>query len=203
MMFVILTTKMTHIIHTWRMGHSQDEKTRNHDLIVEVAAARMREAGTDGPGVAEIMRAAGLTHGGFYKHFASRDELVGAAVDRALADGEQALQGLTAGAADPLGAFVDWYASADHRDNAGAGCAIVALGADASRAGEPVRAAYRAQVERYLDHLEAMIGGDDARRNAVTSLAMLVGGVLVARALGDSDVSDEILDTVRAAVKTP
>lgn len=182
------------------MGHSRDEKTRNHDRIVEVAAQAVREGGTAGPGVAEIMQKAGLTHGGFYKHFDSRDELVASAVDRALADGERAMIQLTDGVADPLASFVDWYVSADHRDDPGHGCAVVALGADVPRAGEAVRSAYRAQVERYLSHLEELIGGDDARRSAITALAALVGGVLVARALGNSPLSDEILAGVRAAV---
>jgi TetR/AcrR family transcriptional repressor of nem operon len=192
---------MTRIIHTGRMGHSRDEKTRNHDRIVEVAAQAVREGGTAGPGVAEIMKKAGLTHGGFYKHFDSRDDLVAAAVEQALDEGERALVGLTEGAADPLGAFVDWYVSAAHRDDPGHGCAVAALGADMPRAGEAVQSSYRAQVERYLAHLEAMIGGEDARRSAIAALAALVGGVLVARAVGDSPLSDEILAGVRAAVK--
>jgi TetR/AcrR family transcriptional regulator, transcriptional repressor for nem operon len=193
---------MTNIIHTGYMGHSQDEKTRNHDRIVDIAAKRIREAGTDGPGVAEIMAEAGLTHGGFYKHFASRDDLVVAAVDRALADGEGAMAALTAGSEDPLGAFVDWYTSTEHRDDPAHGCAVVALGGDVPRAGGPVRAAYHAQVERYLHRLAELIGSADepTRRAAVTSLSALVGAVLVARAVGDDDLSAEILGDVRAAV---
>ena len=65
------------------MGHSRDDKARSHERIVEIAAARLRESGTAGPGVAELMKAAGLTHGGFYRHFKSRDDLVAAAVERA------------------------------------------------------------------------------------------------------------------------
>src|ERR1700753_1654966 len=108
------------------MGHSREEKEKSHRQIVEIAAARMREAGTDGPGVAEIMGAAGLTHGGFYKHFDSRDDLVAEAVDAAIAQGEEGYRAVTGGAADPLAAFVDWYLSADHRDDVGSGCAVVA-----------------------------------------------------------------------------
>jgi TetR/AcrR family transcriptional repressor of nem operon len=183
------------------MGHSRDDKAKNHDRIVEIAAARIRESGTQTPGVAEIMQAAGLTHGGFYKHFSSRDDLVAEAADRTFADGERAIEAVTAGAEDPLAAFVDWYASADHRDNPATGCGVVALGADASRGDERVRAAYREQVERYLAHLEQLLGGDeDARRRATVALSSLVGAVLVARAIGDDPLSDEILRDVRAAV---
>ena len=107
------------------------------------------------------MKAAGLTHGGFYKHFASRDELVAEAVDRALTDGEEAIRSLTDGADDPLAAFVDWYASAEHRDNPAGGCAVVALGSDVPRAEDRVRTAYREQVERYLALLERLHGGGE------------------------------------------
>ena len=127
----------------------------------------MRESGTDGPGVAEIMKAAGLTHGGFYKHFGSRDDLVAEAVEAAIAEGEVGYREATAGAADPLAAFVDWYLSDSHRDNPGSGCAVVALGADAARADDRVRAAYGGQVEHYIAHIEELLGGDEeARRRA-------------------------------------
>jgi TetR/AcrR family transcriptional repressor of nem operon len=161
----------------------------------------MRESGTAAPGVAEIMKSAGLTHGGFYKHFTSRDDLVAEAVDRALISGDQATYALTDGADDPLAAFVDWYTSAAHRDNPGDGCAVVALGSDVARGDERVRAAYREQVERYLAHLEGMLGGgEDSRRRAINALTSLVGAVLVARAVDDPALSDEILRTVRETV---
>jgi TetR/AcrR family transcriptional repressor of nem operon len=180
------------------VGHSQEDKAKNHDRIVEIAAARIRESGTVTPGVAEIMQSAGLTHGGFYKHFGSRDELVAEAVDRALADGEQAMVSLTEGADDPLAAFADWYTSTAHRDNPADGCAVVALGSEIPRAEERVRVAYREQVERYLAHLERLNGGD--RHQAIASLSALVGGVLVARAVDDPALSEEILRNVREAV---
>jgi TetR/AcrR family transcriptional regulator, transcriptional repressor for nem operon len=183
------------------VGHSQKDKAFNHDRIVEIAATRMRESGTATPGVAEIMKSAGLTHGGFYKHFASRDDLVAEAVDRALSDGNEAMHTLSDGADDPLAGFVDWYTSADHRDNPGGGCAVVALGADVARADDRVRAAYREQIERYLVHLERLLGGgEDSRRRAITALTSLVGSVLVARAVDDPALSDEILRTVRETV---
>ena len=115
--------------------HSKDEKAASHERIVNAAAARIRESGTDQPGVAEIMRAAGLTHGGFYKHFDSREELIEEAVQRALTDRGPELEELLAAAEDPLAAFAEWYVSEAHRDNAGHGCGVVALGLDVSRVG--------------------------------------------------------------------
>ncbi len=189
---------MSSIIHL--MGHSRDDKARSHERIVEIAAARLRESGTAGPGVAELMKAAGLTHGGFYKHFASRDDLVAEAVERALRENDGFMSMLTAGAADAHAAlelFVDWYTSAEHRDTPGAGCAVVSLGADVPRADQRVRSAYTAQVQRYLVHLVALLG--DGQR-AAAALSTLVGAILVARAVGPGELSDEILAAARASV---
>src|ERR1700721_2302994 len=137
-MIAIIQMRMTAIIRT-NMGPPQTEKTRNHDRIGEVAARRIREAGTEAPGVAEIMSSAGLTHGGFYKHFGSRDELIAEAAERTYAESERAAQRAIDGADDPLAAFVDWYLSPRHRDDPGAGCSVVALGNDAARAPHAVR----------------------------------------------------------------
>ena len=84
------------------MGHSQEDKAGSHDRIVRAAAARFRESGVDGIGVADLMKNAGLTHGGFYRHFASRDELVAEAVERALQDGGRVVDALAI-AALPIG----------------------------------------------------------------------------------------------------
>jgi TetR/AcrR family transcriptional repressor of nem operon len=193
------------------MGYSQADKAKHHERIVEIAAARIRESGTAAPGVAEIMGEAGLTHGGFYKHFGSRDDLVAEAVDRTFADGARAIAAITDAAEDPLGALVDWYASAEHRDDPATGCGIVALGADVLRGEDRVRSAYREQVERYLGQLQRLLGGGgddggdgdaDARARATVALSTLVGALLMARAVDDLALSDEILRNARDAVKS-
>lgn len=181
------------------MRRSRDDKAKSKERIVAVAAARIREHGTETPGVAEIMREAGMTHGGFYKHFGSRDALVAAALEQALLEGDQQVTDVTTGAADPLAAFVDWYVSAEHVADPGSGCAVAALGADVGRGGEPLRAAYRAQVERYLGRLERLLG---SRECATVALATLVGAITVARALGEPVLAEEILRDVRAALKS-
>jgi TetR/AcrR family transcriptional repressor of nem operon len=192
--------------------HSQEEKAASHDRIVDIAATRIRQAGTTAPSVAEIMQAAGLTHGGFYKHFGSRDDLVAEAVDRTFADSQTATAAVIDGAEDPLAAFVDWYVSPEHRDDPGSGCSVVALGGEVARADARVRSAYTAQVERYLVQLEQLLGGAGAgadpgpsagaetRRRATVMLSTLVGAVLVSRAVDDSVLSDEIIRDVRAAL---
>jgi TetR/AcrR family transcriptional repressor of nem operon len=189
---------------------SQQDKATSHERIVDIAAARIREAGTATPSVAEIMQAAGLTHGGFYKHFQSRDDLIAEAVDRTFADSRAATAAVVDGAEDPLTAFVDWYVSAEHRDNPASGCGVVALGAEVARSDARVRAAYTEQVQSYLARLEQLLGdtGADAdapadpetRRQAKVMLSTLVGAVLIARAVDDPALSDEIIRDVRAAL---
>ena len=110
------------------MARSQEDKAASHERIVKIAARRMREEGTGAPGVADIMRAAGLTHGGFYKHFDSREDLVAEAVERAFADNAR-------GSAryETLADYADWYLSPAHRDRPGTGCGIAAFSADVAR----------------------------------------------------------------------
>jgi TetR/AcrR family transcriptional regulator, transcriptional repressor for nem operon len=193
---------MIAIIHV-TMRHSREDKAASHDRIVATAAARIRESGTEQPAVAEIMRAAGLSHGGFYKHFGSRDELIVEAVERALTDSESRVLEVTADAEDPLDALADSYLSAAHRDNPATGCGVAALGADMPRVGGPAREAYRAQVDRYLEHFQQLLEGDDetTRRRATVTLSAMVGAVMIARALGPTTRSDEILRDVREAVR--
>jgi TetR/AcrR family transcriptional repressor of nem operon len=125
------------------------------------------------------------------------------AVERALTDSESRVPELTAGAEDPLAAFADAYVSAAHRDDPASGCGVVALGTDMPRVGRLAQEAYRVQVERYLAHLQPLLGGDDdeARRRATVTLSAMVGAVMIARALGSTPGSDEILRDVREAVR--
>ena len=185
------------------MRHSKDEKTASHERIVNAAAARIRESGTDQPGVAEIMRAAGLTHGGFYKHFESRDELIEEAVERALTENQKTVAQMVYEADDPLAAFADSYVSTAHRDDPAHGCGVVALGADVMRVGGVAQDAYRAQVDRYLAYLQSLLDGDDddRRKQANVTLSAMVGAVMIARALGPTPRSDELLRDVRDAVR--
>ena len=185
------------------MGHSKDDKAESHERIVSVAAARIRESGTESPGVAEIMRAAGLTHGGFYKHFADREELIYEAIEHALRENETNAAQIVADADDPLAAFAEWYVSAAHRDNPAEGCGVAALCTDVPRLGRPAQESYRAQVERYLARLQKLLASDDpdVRSRANVTLSAMVGAVMIARGLGPTDRSDELLRDVLEAVQ--
>ena len=196
MMLVIHRNRMTRIIQI--VGHSQDEKKANHERIVEIAAARIRESGTEAPGVAEIMQAAGLTHGGFYKHFGSRDQLVAEAAERAFAGSERTMDDIVQAAEDPLAEFVDFYLSTAHRDAPSTGCAVAGLGPDAARGDDRVRDLYSEQVEGYLERLQPLLG---SRADAVAALSLLVGALGLARATDDAALSEEILSVARARLK--
>lgn len=184
------------------MRGSRDDKAASRERIVAIAARRIREAGTDQPGVAEVMNAAGLTHGGFYKHFASRDELIAAAVQRAMVDSEPRIAAMVAesGSDDLLAAFVDAYLSEEHRDEPGTGCGVAALNADVARLGGEPREAFRAQIDRYRQQLQPLLtdGSDDeARRRATATLCTMVGALTIARGLGATPESDQLLRDVR------
>ncbi len=186
------------------MRQSQEEKSRSHERIVEAAARRIREAGTDGPGVAEIMAAAGMTHGGFYKHFGSRDELVAEAAERACADGSARVAKAIEHAADPLAAFITTYLSAEHRDDPGTGCAVAALGGDVARPGNAARGAYTEQVRRYVDRLQELLPEEgtpaERRDRALATMSSLVGAMIISRAVDDPSLADEVLVASRDAL---
>jgi TetR/AcrR family transcriptional regulator, transcriptional repressor for nem operon len=180
---------------------SREEKAKTHERIVDVASERIREQGLDAPAVAEIMQAAGLTHGGFYKHFGSRDDLVAEATEHALAASDRHLHELTDNAPDPLAAFVDWYLGAEHRGDPGAGCALAALGDDVRRGDERLRSAYGRQAERYVENVERFLGGgEDARKRAILVVSALVGAIVLSRAVEDESFSNEILSAVREVI---
>jgi TetR/AcrR family transcriptional regulator, transcriptional repressor for nem operon len=186
------------------VGHSQAEKAENHDRIVQVAATRFRENGVDGVGVADLMKDAGLTHGGFYRHFASRDELVTEAIERALSEGSQAVAAVAHAQDCPLDGLVDAYLSAAHRDVLATSCAVTTLAADVARANEKARSAYTRQVATYVELLTNLISHSTPkarRRKALAALSTLVGAVSISRAVNDDNLSREILKSVADELK--
>lgn len=182
------------------MGHSRADKAQTHERLVEAAAARFREKGLDGISLADLMKELGLTHGGFYKHFASRDALVTEAVEYAYQEGERTVARIVddQGQLD-LSRYVDFYLSDSHRGAPGSGCAISALSADISRRDEDTQARYRKQLDGIFARIGASFPGDKAeqRKQAIAFMTRMYGAILVARGAGDSALSKEILDTVR------
>jgi TetR/AcrR family transcriptional regulator, transcriptional repressor for nem operon len=179
------------------MGSSQAEKEASRKRIVEAAAAQIRRDGIDAVRVSELMHEAGLTHGGFYRHFDSREQLIEEAIDAALTEGSRKTDtaaGVDRGAA--LTQVIEGYVSKAHRDNPQVGCGVAALPADVSRCGSRARQAYGRQVRRYIDGLVGLTAPAEAdvqRDEAVLILSALVGAVSMARAVDDAELSDEIL----------
>jgi TetR/AcrR family transcriptional repressor of nem operon len=173
----------------------KETKDANREALLSAASRLLRERGVDGVGVAEISQAAGMTHGGFYRHFRSKEALVGAAVERTLL--ETAERAAEIVGEDGLDAFADFYLSPAHLDNRAAGCAIAALGGDMTRQESEVRAAYARGVRAYLDALAPPAGPD--RAASLKQLAALIGAAVLARGLAgvDDTVATDILAAVR------
>ena len=187
-----------------RYGPEQSEKTK--ERVVKVAAAQMRKHGPDKVGVADVMSRAGLTHGGFYAHFASKDDLIAAAVERMFEEARARFREWTNDKTQPdaLRAYINAYVSAVHRDSPQTGCAIAALSSDIHRQGKKARAAYDAGVARLVNSIAGLLPqGDEGRKRAlaVSMLAEMTGAVAAARAVSDKMLSDEILASARRSLR--
>jgi len=187
------------------MKVSKAQVQENRARIVAMASVLFRERGYDGVGVAELMAAAGLTHGGFYKHFKSKADLMAEAAAYSLA------QSATQTAGIDVMAFVNHYLSRQHRDSAGDGCTMAALCGDAARQPESIKAVFAAGVERQLAVLENDKRGEDdtrgedakraARAMTINNIAHAVGAIILSRACpDDSPLADEILEVCRTRI---
>lgn len=192
---------------------SRAEAARHREEVVAATSRLLRERGAAGMSVQDLMGAAGLTHGGFYKHFSSKDELLGIAATTAFGELLALLDQLSADLPDrseARTALLRHYLSPEHRDAPGTGCANTALAADAARspADSPLRASYAVGVQetiRRLTDIEDAAGEDapEARRMALVDLATMVGALMLARATAQTPLSDEILHTAQQALSTP
>lgn len=186
------------------MRVSKEQAARNRERIIEQAAALFREHGFDGIGVADLMKSAGLTHGGFYGHFASKDDLAACACDHAFAQSQARWSRLVADSGDDaLAALVASYVNRRHRDHPERGCALSALGAEAHRHAPPVRRAFERGVDALAGLLARVVSGRSAaarRQKALATLSGMVGAVVLARAVEDDTFAEEILDASRASL---
>jgi TetR/AcrR family transcriptional regulator, transcriptional repressor for nem operon len=181
------------------MGHSQADKAKTHERIVAIAARRFREAGLDGMSIADLMKEAGLTHGGFYKHFQSREDLVQQALAAALqSSASPDSSGAPAGEPTYVNT-IDAYLSPRHRDAVGSGCAVAALVSDVGRAGAETKALLTRKIRRNFEDLQLLGGAPDAtgRARAIVAFSAMAGALGLARAVDDEALGAEILETVR------
>jgi TetR/AcrR family transcriptional repressor of nem operon len=179
---------------------SKETVERNRERVIDTAARLFRERGIDGIGLADLMKAAGLTLGGFYRQFKSKDDLVVQAVKRAYDDMSADLGRRVAASDDPLQALVRHYVSDDHRDDPGRGCSLASLAGDAARHDDPaLRALFGNIVSDYIALLTRLVPGGDPvakRSTAIAVLAEMIGSVVLSRAVPDPTLSGEIIDTV-------
>ena len=184
------------------MRVTREQTAVHREKILEVAGTLFRERGFDGIGVADIMKRAGLTHGGFYGHFDSKDDLAAETTARALRP-EGWLQRMT-GKADPsLGEVVRSYLSPRHRDDAGHGCLCAAVGSDVVRQPRSVRRAFTEGLRLRVAALQLLLprrSAEAQRKKALATMASLVGAMILSRAVDDPKLSGEILEAVAASV---
>ena len=178
------------------MKVSREQMKANRQRILTEAGRLFRAKGFDAVGVAEVMQAAGLTHGGFYGHFSSKDDLIAQTVAHMFEPSDDA----KSETAD-LSAFIDAYLSPKHRQGVAAGCPTAALVADIRRQGPEARDALTSGVRSQIDRITAAISdtpSPEARRDATGAWATMVGAVIMARTLDDEALSDQILQDARA-----
>ena len=186
------------------MRVSRVQAEENRRKVIDVASRLFREHGFDGVGLKDLMEGAGLTHGAFYKQFASKDDLAAQASRRAL---ESASGRWSAAAAanpqDPLGAVIALFLSMGHRAERMDGCPVVALGAEAARQGAEVKASFEAGIKEYLEMLGRWLGeadGEELSGKAMAILSTMVGAVLLSRAVNDERLSKQFLQAAAESV---
>jgi TetR/AcrR family transcriptional repressor of nem operon len=186
-----------------RVSRAQAEE--NRQTVINVASRLFREHGFDGIGLKDLMKAAGLTQGAFYKQFASKEDLAAQASRRAM---ESASSRWSAAAAanpeDSLGAVMAFYLSKDHCEERMDGCPIVALGSDAARQGSDVKASFEAGIKAYLEVLGRMVAetdGGELKGKAAAILATMVGALTLSRVVNDPDLAQAFLDTAVKQVR--
>jgi TetR/AcrR family transcriptional repressor of nem operon len=187
------------------MRYSKEHKQETHARIVRKASVRLREKGAHGIGVADLMKEAGLTHGGFYAHFDSREALLIEAFAFAMDRSMEYWRKTTAetSAEKRLATIVDSYLTASHRDDPGRGCAVPTLGAEIARESPKARKAFAAKLEQMIDMIaEQLIDlpPKAARKQAAVTLATMMGTLVLSRIAGNGEFSDDILAAGREAV---
>ena len=189
-----------------RMKVTKEKATENRTAILAAARRLFRERGFDGVGLVEITKAAGLTHGGFYGHFASKDALIAEVCEQSFARSSERLLKRRVNRNEGLAEYLDFYLSEQHRDQTESGCPMPAHAGDIRHQDEAAQAKFSAGLDHFIDELSLFLQSADQeperRRKAITLLATLVGAVSLARAarVTAPELSTEILASVRQQV---
>ncbi|WP_437884477.1 TetR/AcrR family transcriptional regulator [Pseudomonas sp. LRF_L74] len=176
------------------MRYSEDHKAKTHQRIIEEAARLFRQKGVGATGLQPLMKTLGLTHGGFYAHFKSKDELVETAL-RYSAD-----QAGTSFFKDaPLAEYIHSYLSATHREDAGTGCPLTTLSVELGQRGTPSPVTDE-MIDKRLQAIEKRLDCDNADEQSVLMLCAMVGALMLSRSVNDKGLSDRLLQTTRDAL---
>jgi len=188
------------------MRYDSEHKQQTRIRVLDAAATAIRTVGPDRVGVAGVMAEAGLTHGGFYAHFASKDDLVTAAIAHMFDQAGERLRLETEGREpdEALASYIDFYLSRKHRDARGSGCPMAALASDLPRLTDEARSIFSVGARRHGDTLAgklAELGRADADAQARSAVAELIGALSLARVEKDAKRSDAILETSKRSLK--
>ena len=188
---------MMRIMRSTKSNARAAAKEATHERIVSVAARAIRRSGYDGTGVADIMKEAGLTHGAFYAHFASREAMLAEAAGRACSESAAAAAKVVAGVAPDksLASMLGAYLSKEHVEHVEAGCLLAALGSETSRQAPEVRRVATRHIKEMVDLVARQLpdwGQSGAHERALVTVAAMVGALLLARAVDEPSLSDAL-----------
>lgn len=183
------------------MGHSQADKAKSRQRILDSAAVQIRELGLHGLSIAELMKSAKLTHGGFYGHFGSREQLISEALAKALSEGgpETIRLGNPKGPRTLKG-LLNTYLSKAHRDDPSVGCAVAALAGDVARSDRRTREVMTSYLSEYFDNVADLLEGEHPDESAIALVCTMVGAIALSRVARDVSMSDKILRAAQRGI---
>ncbi|WP_026618386.1 TetR/AcrR family transcriptional regulator, transcriptional repressor for nem operon [Ensifer sp. WSM1721] len=186
------------------MRVSRAQAEANREAVINAASRLFREHGFDGIGLKDLMKGAGVTQGGFYKQFDSKDDLAAQASRRAMEQATRRWSAVAAASPDPFEAVIELYLSLGHREEKSDGCPLVALGADAARQSEKVKAPFQDGIQAHLQILEELMPeaeSPEAYGKAMAMLSLMVGAVTISRILNDKELSQRFLNVAADEVR--
>ena len=184
------------------MRYDAEHKEKTHRRIVKGASRQLRKKGLNGPAVAELMKASGLTHGGFYKHFSSRDDLVVEAIEESLRELTQMMINAAerSGSRPPWKSMVEAYLSLERCDGVDRGCPIAALASDIARTPQAMKQPIAAAILKFREEMIPFMPGrtlEEKSSNFLMLMTSMVGAIAIARTMPEVTLRQRILDTVR------
>ncbi|ACB96165.1 TetR/AcrR family transcriptional regulator [Beijerinckia indica] len=187
------------------MRVSRAQAAENRQKVIDVASRLFRERGLDGIGLNDLMKGAGLTQGGFYKQFESKEDLVAQACTRAIQTKLEQWSAIAEKDQEhPFAALIGFYLNLEHRDALEDGCPLVALGSDVGRHGSEVKAAFEAGIRAHLEILDRYMpvaDGENPRKKSMAVLATMVGALLLSRIVSDETLSKDFLDSAQEEIQ--